>query len=82
MTPEKVTIGTAELWHGDCRDVLPMLDSSVAIISDPPYGIGYVRGGGGRGCHALSDLADQGPYAGRLAGATYVRASELAGVAP
>lgn len=31
------------IYHGDCRDVLPGLDRAVidAIISDPPYGIGY-----------------------------------------
>ena len=40
---EKVTIGNAELWHGDCREVLPTLDAC-AIVSDPPYGIAYVRG--------------------------------------
>jgi hypothetical protein len=22
---EKVTIGNCELWHGDCREVLPLL---------------------------------------------------------
>ena len=38
--PEKVVIGNAELWLGDCRDVLPLLaDESVDIIlTDPPYG--------------------------------------------
>jgi len=38
--PEKVVIGSAELWLGDCRDVLPLLaDESVDIIlTDPPYG--------------------------------------------
>ena len=40
MTFEKVQIGNATLYRGDCRDVLPTLaDESVDIIlTDPPYG--------------------------------------------
>lgn len=40
MEPEKVVIGDAELWLGDCRDVLPLIsDESVDIVlTDPPYG--------------------------------------------
>lgn len=44
--PEKVTIGNAELWHGDCREILPLVQAD-ACVTDPPYGIGYVHGGGG-----------------------------------
>ena len=36
---EKVTIGNCELWHGDCRDILPTLPKVDAVITDPPYGI-------------------------------------------
>lgn len=39
MTPEKVVIGDAELWWGDCREVLPLLPQVDAVITDPPYGI-------------------------------------------
>ena len=34
---EKVVIGNAELWHGDCREVLPLLGKFEAVITDPPY---------------------------------------------
>lgn len=34
---EKVVIGSAELWLGDCREVLPALASVDAVITDPPY---------------------------------------------
>lgn len=54
MTPEKVVIGNAELWHGDCREILPTLPDTTAIVSDPPYGIGYAKGAGGRGCHSFA----------------------------
>jgi site-specific DNA-methyltransferase (adenine-specific) len=37
---EKVIIGNATLYRGDCMDVLPLLDKVDAVIADPPYGIG------------------------------------------
>jgi DNA modification methylase len=37
---EKVVIGNAELWHGDCRDVLPLLPMVDLVLTDPPYGLG------------------------------------------
>jgi site-specific DNA-methyltransferase (adenine-specific)/modification methylase len=39
MMAEKVTIGDCTLYHGDCREVLPMLPKSDLILTDPPYGI-------------------------------------------
>lgn len=43
--PEKVVIGSAELWHGDCMEVLPLLPRADAVITDPPYSSGgMVRG--------------------------------------
>jgi site-specific DNA-methyltransferase (adenine-specific)/modification methylase len=38
---EKVTIGNCELWHGDCREVLPLLPPVDLVLTDPPYGIAY-----------------------------------------
>jgi len=45
---EKVTIGNAELWHGDCMEVLPLLEGVDALVSDPPYGIAYQHSGCGK----------------------------------
>ncbi len=41
MSKEKVTIGDATLYLGDCMDILPTLDKVDAVITDPPYGIGF-----------------------------------------
>jgi site-specific DNA-methyltransferase (adenine-specific)/modification methylase len=49
MPFDEVTIGNARLIHGDCREVLPLLPPGTGIVSDPPYGIGYVHSKGGRG---------------------------------
>lgn len=38
---EKVVIGNATLYRADCFDVLPQLESIGAVITDPPYGIGF-----------------------------------------
>lgn len=43
---EKVVIGNAELWHGDCREVLPMLPRFDAVVTDPPFGLGDRMQGG------------------------------------
>lgn len=34
---EKVVIGNATLYRGDCMDVLPTLERVDAVITDPPY---------------------------------------------
>lgn len=50
--PEKIVIGNAELWHGDCREVLPTLPQFDLILTDPPYGVGEDKGKGGGGTDA------------------------------
>lgn len=40
----KEVIGRAELYLGDCRDVLPTLGKVDAVVTDPPYGIGEAAG--------------------------------------
>jgi len=46
---QPVIIGDATLYLGNCLEVLPHLQRAGcvdAIVSDPPYGIGYINGGG------------------------------------
>lgn len=35
------TIGDATLYLGDCREILPTLSGVDAVVSDPPYGMGW-----------------------------------------
>jgi DNA modification methylase len=44
----KVEIGNATLYLGDCMEVLPTLPKVDAVITDPPYGISYSSGMGGK----------------------------------
>ena len=37
----KEVIGDCTLYLGDCRDVLPTLGKVDAVVTDPPYGIGF-----------------------------------------
>jgi len=36
-----VIIGNATLYLGDCMEILPTLAKVDAVITDPPYGIGF-----------------------------------------
>lgn len=49
MTRKEVLAEGVELYLGDCREIVPILEARVAVVSDPPYGISYKRGRGGRG---------------------------------
>ena len=44
----KEQIGDAVLYLGDCLDVMPGLGKVDAVVTDPPYGINYIRGAGGK----------------------------------
>jgi DNA modification methylase len=37
---EKVVIGDAELWQGDCAEILNSIPFCDLVLTDPPYGIG------------------------------------------
>jgi site-specific DNA-methyltransferase (adenine-specific) len=41
-------IGDARLILGDCRDILPTLGKVDAVVTDPPYGIGFSKGESGK----------------------------------
>ena len=38
-------IGSAELWLGDCRDILPGITGARAVVTDPPFNVGKDYGG-------------------------------------
>lgn len=39
------------LYLGDCREILPLLGKVDAVITSPPYNMGLVPGGNGRGMY-------------------------------
>jgi len=45
------------IYHGDCREVLPTLAPVDLVLTDPPYGIGYTKGSGGKGKHTRRNFA-------------------------
>jgi site-specific DNA-methyltransferase (adenine-specific) len=51
------------LYCGDCREILPTLGNVDAVVTDPPYGIGYSHGEGG-GKLARSTQFDHHPIHG------------------
>lgn len=69
-----VIIGNAELYLGDCRDILPTLPKVDAVITDPPYGIKrFEKGFGatrfkGHGAEKVGIEWDRKPELGLLLG--------------
>lgn len=62
---QKEIIGDATLYLGDCREILPTLGRVDAVVTDPPYGIGYARGRGGNGKQRVrSGRNDERPIIG------------------
>lgn len=64
-----VIIGNATLYLGDCLQILPHLKRAGcvdAIVSDPPYGIGYVHGCSNSGTKASTNIkpiiGDDAPF--------------------
>lgn len=68
-----MTVGRVEqlaegvtLYLGDCRELLPTLPRVDACVTDPPYGIGHVKGSGGNGKHDRRNIApivgDDAPF--------------------
>lgn len=55
------TVTDYRLIHGDCLDVLPTLEAGSvdAVITDPPYGIKIIQGGG-RGMNGWRDYGAGG----------------------
>lgn len=41
MSARVEVIGNATLYLGDCREILPTLPKVDAVVTDPPYGIGF-----------------------------------------
>ena len=33
--------GSVTIYHGDCREIAPSLEGDFALVSDPPYGMGW-----------------------------------------
>lgn len=40
------------IYHGDCRDVLPQIEKSNLVLTDPPYGVGFNYGNGYKDSHS------------------------------
>jgi DNA modification methylase len=52
------TIGRATLYLGDCVEIIPSLGSVDAVVTDPPYGLGFAYDGYDDTAEALCELID------------------------
>jgi site-specific DNA-methyltransferase (adenine-specific) len=43
--------GTVTIYHGSCEEVMPHLDPVDIVVTSPPYNMGLVPGGNGRGMY-------------------------------
>ena len=57
MIRKEVIIGDCRLILGDCLEVMPGLGRVDAVVTDPPYGIGFAKGAGGNGLTPRGRLA-------------------------
>ena len=69
-------IGAAELYLGDCRDVLPTIGAVDAVVTDPPYGIDAA----GRGVIGSSNNAPVRDYGAKTWDAKPIDAELIAQV--
>lgn len=65
----KEVIGDCELYLGDCREVMPSISGFDAVVTDPPYGIGYRSGANSRNSistvgkrFTAKIIGDDGPF--------------------
>jgi site-specific DNA-methyltransferase (adenine-specific) len=69
---EKVVIGNATLYLGDCREVLPLLPAHDLLLTDPPYGIAWNSASKSRGSlHNLNAWGNKRANAGKDAAPIY-----------
>jgi DNA modification methylase len=59
----RVVIGDCTLYEGDCLEVMPTLSKVDAVVTDPPYGIGYKMPQGGKSPRNIKPIiGDDAPF--------------------